>query len=69
MAQALRDASTPCPALLEYFFFFCMTIYIFKTNAIGLLHINKRDQPVKFAVRVTKEKKKEIGISIDACLA
>lgn len=36
------------PFLLGYFF---MSIYIFKTNAIGLLHINKRDQPVKFAVR------------------
>lgn len=35
-----------------------MTIYTFKTNAIGLLHINKRDQPVKFAVHVTKENEK-----------
>lgn len=67
MAQALRVASTPCPAGV-FLSFFCMSIYIFKTNAIGLLHINKRDQPVKFAVRVTKEKKK-MGISIDACLA
>lgn len=33
-----------------------MSIYIFKTNAIGLLHINKRDQPVKFAVRERMKK-------------